>query len=234
MDEQLLKALGFSFHDERLLRSAFIHRSFRNEHPDRVDWLPSNERLEFLGDAVLTFLTAAWLFRSFPDKSEGELSKLRSALVKTDTLAQFARELNLGSYARIVHTQDSPEARERAPLLADLFEALLAAIYLDQGIETARGFVEPFLARESVELISGQRDEDYRSRFQQVAQSRFGLTPTYQTIEEVGPAHAREFTVEVLVGAVRLGVGHGLTKQAAARDAARHALESDLLAREGA
>lgn len=224
MASRLEELIGVTFHDERLLQSAFVHRSFMHEHPERVPGLTANERLEFLGDAVLNFITAAWLYARYPAASEGELTTLRAALVKTNTLAAFARSLNLGAYVRISRGEDTPTARNRAPLLADLFEAILGAIYLDQGLEAARAFVTPFIERQIEAIASGTAEIDYRTRLQEQAQARFGLTPAYRTLDVRGPDHQREFTMEVLVGEQALGVGRGPSKQAAAQAAARAAL----------
>jgi ribonuclease-3 len=223
--EALKQHLGFNFHNERLLQSAFVHRSLMNEHPERLHGLSSNERLEFLGDAILNFLTATWLYGRFPTRTEGELTELRTALVKTTTLARFARSLNLGSYARLPKGQDSEAARDRPPLLADLFEALLGAIYLDQGPDAARAFVQPFLETEIERVLSGESDDDYRTRLQQLAQARFNVTPAYRVISVSGPDHQREFTVEVLIGPESYGEGRGSGKQAAAQEAARAGLK---------
>lgn len=224
MDE-LKRILNIQFRDERLLQSAFVHRSFMNEHPERLGGLTSNERLEFLGDAILNFLTATWLYERFPAGSEGELTEMRTSLVKTTTLARFARELKLGSYVRMIRGPDSEAARNRPSLLADLFESLLGAIYLDQGIEAARDFVHPFLEREIELVLSGLADDDYRTQLQKLMQARFGITPSYNTVSVTGPAHRSEFTVEVLQGSERVGIGVGPSKQAAAQHAACAALE---------
>lgn len=224
MASRLEELIGVSFNDERLLQSAFVHRSFMHEHPERVPGLTANERLEFLGDAVLNFITADWLYRRFPEHTEGELTTLRAALVKTGTLAGFARSLDLGAYVRISRGEDTPAARNRPPLLADLFEAILGAIYLDQGIEAARAFVTPFLARQLEAISTGAADIDYRTRLQEQVQARFNLTPSYRTLAINGPDHRREFTMEVLMGERSLGTGRGSSKQAAAQAAARAAL----------
>jgi ribonuclease-3 len=222
----LADMLGVSFHNLDLLGSALIHRSFLNEHPERTEGLPSNERLEFLGDAVLNLVTASWLYQTFPERSEGELTALRAALVKTPTLARFARMLNLGEHVRISRGEASNAARERPALLADVFEAVLGAIYLDQGVDAATRFVQPFLQQETDLIIAGQSDIDHRSRLQEHIQARQGITPTYRTVQISGPDHRRNFTIEVLVGEERLGVGSGASKQVAAQNAARQALEA--------
>lgn len=220
----LIQAIGITFTDQRLLETALTHRSFVHEHPEKVVGMSSNERLEFLGDAVLNFLTAAWLYARFPERGEGELTGLRAALVKTTTLARFARELKLGNYVRISRGEDSSSARNRSALLADVFEAVLGAIYLDQGIEAARTFVLPFLEREIELILSGNAEIDYRTRLQEQVQAIHGITPTYRTVSATGPDHCREFTVGVLMGQEVLGLGTGPSKQAAAQEAARMAL----------
>lgn len=226
MVAERLEELGITFTNPRFLENALIHRSYLHEHPERTDGLTSNERLEFLGDAVLNFLTAAWLYQRFPERGEGELTGLRAALVKTTTLARFARELHLGDYIRISRGEDTSEARNRAPLLADVFEALLGAIYLDQGIDTVRAFVMPFLEREIDLILSGQVEVDYRTRLQEKVQAEYGITPVYRTVSATGPDHQREFTVEVMMGQVLLGLGTGSSKQTAAQEAARVALDT--------
>ncbi|NWF79283.1 MAG: ribonuclease III [Chloroflexi bacterium] len=223
MTSSLEELIGVPFHDLTLLQSAFVHRSFMHEHPERVPGLSSNERLEFLGDAVLNFITASWLYERFPHHTEGELTALRAALVKTSTLASFARSLDLGRYVRISRGEDTATARNRPALLADVFEAVLGAIYLDQGIDAARAFVLPFLEHQIEAVLSGA-EMDHRTRLQEVSQARFNQTPTYRTVRVSGPDHEREFTLEVSIGQVVLGSGTGPSKQLAAQAAARMAL----------
>lgn len=225
MASRLEELIGVTFNDSRLLQSAFVHRSYMHERPERIPGLTSNERLEFLGDAVLNFLTASWLFTRFPTHSEGELTALRAALVKTSTLAGFARSLDLGSHVRISRGEDTPAARSRLPLLADLFEAVLGAIYLDQGLDAARAFVVPFLEGQIAAIQNGTVEVDYRTRLQELTQARYNQTPTYRTVSVAGPDHRREFTLEVLLGDQPLGIGTGPSKQAAAQQAARAALD---------
>jgi ribonuclease-3 len=222
--EELQQNLGVHFLDEGLLRRAFVHRSFIHEHPERADERESNERLEFLGDAVLNFITASWLYSRFPTYSEGELTHLRAALVKTNTLAGFSRELGLSRSIKISRGEDTPTARNRPTLLADVFEAVLGAIFLDQGLEATRAFVTPFLERHMEAVLNGTADIDYRTRLQEQAQARFNRTPAYRMIDVSGPDHQREFTMEVLIDGVRYGVGAGPSKQAAAQAAAKEAL----------
>jgi ribonuclease-3 len=173
---------------------------------------------------VLNFVTASWLYSRFPDHSEGELTHLRAALVKTNTLAGFSRELDLSRSIKISRGEDTPIARNRPALLADVFEAVLGAIFLDQGLEAARAFVTPFLERHMEAVLNGTAEIDYRTRLQEQAQSRFNRTPSYRMASVSGPDHQREFTMEVLIDGVSYGVGVGPSKQAAAQAAAKEAL----------
>jgi ribonuclease-3 len=226
LEASLQTRLGLIFNDPRLLLGAFTHSSYANERPDKALGLASNERLEFLGDAVLNFITASYLYQRFPARSEGELTDLRTALVRTGTLARFARQLDLGSLIRISRGEDTATARNRPPLLADIFEALLGAIYLDQGLDAVRAFVLPFLDEEIVSIEAGGGEINYRTRLQEYTQAQLSTTPRYRTAAISGPEHQREYTLEVYVGDRLLGVGQGFSKQAAAYEAARVALEA--------
>jgi ribonuclease-3 len=218
----LIAALGYTFHDERLLKSALLHSSFANERPQDTEGLPSNERLEFLGDAVLNFLSASLLYERLPDQGEGKLTSMRAALVRTATLAGFARTLRLGDYVWISMGDESARARQRPALLADLFEAVVGAIYLDGGIDAVRAFALPFLER----ALAAGSPADYKSLFQEWAQADRAITPYYRTVATRGPEHRREYTVEVLLGDVVVGSGVGPSKQAAAQAAAQQAFDA--------
>jgi len=220
--DDLEEALGLTFRDRSLLFQALVHRSYLNENPDSR--LLSNERLEFLGDAVLDALAAEFLFLRYPEKGEGELTLWRSALVRTETLAGFARQLGLGRFLVLGRGVEAEGGRDRPTLLADAFEAVLGAIYLEQGMETARRFLQPFLERALAEA-SGRPPLDDKSALQIAVQGRLGLTPEYRTVDAWGPDHARTFRVEVWVGGRLLGVGEGPSKQLAQQEAARLALK---------
>jgi ribonuclease III len=226
METELAALLGISFQNPQLLAIAMTHRSLCAESPDQAQGLPSNERLEFLGDAILNYLTASWLYHTFPEYSEGDLSAMRAALVKRPALSRFARSLHLGTYARISRNEESRAARQRDAFLADLFEAVLGAIYLDQGIEVARTFVHPFLEQEAAHVLDTNTVVDHRTRLQRKLQAQYGITPIYDTIDASGPDHKRLFTVAVLRNGEQIGVGSGSSKQAAAQEAARLALET--------
>jgi len=218
----LEQAIGIKFRDLALLQRALTHTSYLNENPD-CRW-GDNERLEFLGDAVVDFVTADCLYSRFPDWQEGRLTGLRAELVRADTLAQFAVEKTLGGHLLLGRGEEQTGGRSRAAMLSDAFEALVGAIYLDQGLEAARQFVLPLLEARMKAVASAPRDA--KSRLQESAQSAQHAMPAYVTVEESGPDHARQFTVEVLIQGQVRGRGMGRSKQAAEQAAARAALES--------
>lgn len=224
MDEllELSERLGVDFRDYSLLSRALTHRSYLNENPSSV--LEDNERLEFLGDAVIDFIVAAYLYHHYPEMDEGELTSLRAALVRAETLARFARDIDLGTYLRLGYGEEENGGRDRTPLLCASFEAVIGAVFLDRGIETARVLVEE-LIRPALELIrAGALHKDPKSEFQVWAQARFNITPHYQMIASEGPDHAKTFTVQVVIGEDVWGEGHGRSKQVAAQAAAAEAM----------
>lgn len=221
--EKLMSALGVQFKDPDLLLSALTHRSYVHEHYQTS--LQPNERLEFLGDSVLNFLTAQFLYQTFPQRGEGELTAMRASLVRTGMLARFARQLELGSFLKLGKGEEHSGGRERDNLLADAFEAVIAAIYLDQGMEAADRFLLPYLESEAARIVVHGLQLDDKSRLQERVQSERNQTPRYRTVSAEGPDHNRIFTIEVQAGGDRLGVGVGNSKQAAAQAAARAALE---------
>ena len=223
MAHPLAIRLGLTFHDETLLQTALVHRSKLNERPQRLVGLVSNERLEFLGDAVLNMLAADWLYRHYPTLPEGDLTRMRITLVRTTTLAEFARQLDLSRYAHLGRGEQHV-GRERPSLLADLFEALLGAIYLDQGLPTAQAFLNRFLTPYLTVFGSSGQPRDARTELQELTQARFTVTPTYETVAVHGPDHAREYEVQVLVAEQVLGRGAGKSKRQAAQAAAAAAL----------
>lgn len=222
--QQAEQRLGVHFQERSLLLEALTHRSYIYEAPGMGE--PYNERLEFLGDAILAFLSAESLFRSYPALSEGELTDARAALVKTQTLAGFARSLELGTFLRLGKGEERTGGRERDPILAAAFEALLAAIYLDGGLEEVKKFLLPVLEAAAKHVISQRHFKDDKSLFQELAQAEVGLTPTYRVVKEEGPSHHRLFSVEVLLGEQVAGRGQGRNKQSAEQEAARLALEA--------
>ena len=212
------------FNDQSLLVRAMTHRSFLNEQEDEN--LRDNERLEFLGDAVLDFIITRTLFARFPEMPEGELTRLRSALVRTDTLADLAAELDLGSVLRMGHGEELTGGRKRRNLLCDAFEALLGALYLDQGTERVAEFVTPLLMPMVDYILAEGLHIDARSKLQEWSQGTVGQTPIYEVISEDGPDHEKEFNVVVMIGEQTVAEGQGRSKQMAAQSAARNALRA--------
>lgn len=221
--DALQAALGVNFKDEALLQQALAHRSYLNENP--ALHLVSNERLEFLGDAVLGFVVANELYSRFPDFSEGELTKLRAALVRGETLGRIAASLQLGDYLYLGHGEEESGGRSRPRNLSCTLEAVIGAVFLDSGLDVAESFILRMVNGELEGVVEDKFAADYKSRLQQIIQSERKITPVYRTIEEVGPDHAKTFTVEVLAGDVILGRGSGRSKRAAEVNAARHALQ---------
>ncbi|MBN1992966.1 MAG: ribonuclease III [Anaerolineae bacterium] len=219
----LEQILNLTFSDRALLQRALTHRSYLNENPDYP--LEDNERLEFLGDAILDFITGEYLYHHFPEMAEGHLTNLRSALVRTETLARFATELNLGEYLFLGRGEEEGGGRQRKAILCDAFEALIGAVYLEWGLDCSRQLVVKMIKPALAEILSFDTHKDPKSRLQELAQSHYQLTPTYRTIKEQGPDHAKEFTVEAMIGNKTYGQGTGLSKQTAAQSAAEQALE---------
>jgi ribonuclease III len=215
-------AAGLEFRDPTLLRTALTHSSFLNEHPE-LDW-EDNERLEYLGDAVLDFLLAEHLFLRLPNAPEGELTAVRAALVRRETLARFAAELGVGLTLLLGHGEAETGGRERPATLCATFEALVGALYLDQGLGGVSDFVMPFVEREFADARAESAGKDPKSRLQELAQRALGLTPRYRATSAEGPDHAKMFTVQVVIGETVCGQGEGPNKQSAAQGAAADAL----------
>jgi ribonuclease-3 len=220
--EEFLQVSGLSFKDPSLLRRALTHRSYLNEHPEAVE---DNERLEYLGDAALDFITAAWIYNRHPEMNEGQLTRLRSALVRTEQLAAFAREIQLGEALFLGRGEDSTGGRGRDALLCAAFEALIGAYYLDAGLEAVIEYMEDRLQVAAQSAFDDERLLDARSQLQMWAQAEYGETPEYVTESSSGPDHAREFVVRVSVGEHVSATGSGRSKQGAAQEAAAQALE---------
>lgn len=220
---ELEQELNIVFDDKSLLHRALTHRSYLNEHPDSA--FEDNERLEFLGDAVLDFVTGEYLYHRFPELAEGPLTSLRSSLVRRDTLARFAFRLDLGRHLLMGHGEAESGGRERPALLCAAFEALIGALYLDQGLAAVCSTVEPLIGPEVAQTLRERSDRDAKSRLQELAQSHLRRTPRYVTVAESGPDHAKEFTIEVRIGQKVYGQGSGLSKQHAAQAAAQSALD---------
>ena len=216
--------IGITFEQPALLTQALTHRSFVNEYEGEDD-VRDNERLEFLGDAVLDLLVADMLYRKFPLVDEGELTQLRAALVKTESLAQLGMHCRLGEYLRIGHGEEMSGGRERLTILCRAYEAVVGAIYLDQGMSAVVDFALPPLLELLENIIKNRLHLDARSQLQERLQARLNVTPDYRVAGAEGPEHAKEFRVEVAIGDTLIGSGFGGSKRAAAQEAARAALK---------
>lgn len=221
MYDTLETTLDLHFQDESLLQMALTHRSFIYEKAGKGQ--QCNERLEFLGDSVLACLTADFLYRTYPALDEGELSDVRAMLVKGETLAKFAQEIEIEKYLRVGKGERNAGVSLR--ILASAFEALLGAIYLDQGMEKARTYLLPRIQPLAHQIVEQRLFKDNKSRFQELAQAHDGITPIYRLASQEGPSHDREFTVEVLLGEQVAGLGQGRNKQTAEQAAASAALQ---------
>jgi len=218
----LAQRLGLPFSNYLLLSRALTHRSYLNEHPEAIE---DNERLEFLGDAVLDFLVGAWLYNHYPEMAEGQLTKLRSALVCTDQLAAFSTQIKLGQAMKMGRGEVETGGRQRLALLCATFEALIGAIYLDSGIPAVSRFMEPLLEPAVDQIFSSGRMQDAKSKLQEWVQAHGNGAPTYQTVSADGPDHAKIFEVEVFINGQKHGHGTGHSKQVAAKAAAQEALD---------
>jgi ribonuclease III len=221
-----IASLGVDFRRHDLLRLALTHRSYLNElGVEGVEAATdSNERLEFLGDAVLGMLAAEFLYDQFADLPEGQLTAYRTALVRTETLAAWARRFELDRYLFLGRGEATGPDSVRDRILAGAFEAVIAAIYLDQGLERARSFLMEEFERDADTIISLGQETNYKGRLQELVQEQERVTPTYRTLSVQGPAHDRTFTVEVMISDASMGVGSGSSKRAAQQEAARRAL----------
>ncbi len=219
----LEKKIEVCFKNKDLLYQAFVHRSYLNEHPKF--YLPHNERLEFLGDAVLELIITDYLYKNYPNP-EGELTNWRASLVNSKMLSNVAMELNLNSllYLSKGEAKDT-DSKARQLILANTLEALIGAIYIDQGKERAKNFVEKFIIKKLSQILKNHLYLDPKSRFQEISQDKLGITPTYQVLEESGPDHAKIFKVGIFLEAELVAVGEGKSKQEAQIEAAKKALQ---------
>ncbi len=215
-------ALGLDFNDLALLEEALTHRSYLNEHKTAI---AHNERLEFLGDAVLELSATRFLFDRYPSKPEGELTAYRASLVNTVSIAEVADSLGVNDMLRLSRGEKRDTGRARQIILANAFEALVGALYLDQGYEAADAFLQKHLYPKLDSIIEKKAYQDPKSRFQEASQDKRGITPSYKTIREDGPDHARTFTVGAYLKDEELGRGVGNSKQEAEQAAAVNALD---------
>ena len=220
---EVARRLGVEFANLSLLSRALTHRSYINENMHAIE---DNERLEFLGDAVLDFVVGAWVYNRCPEMAEGDLTRLRSALVRNEQLAEFARQFEVGRALRMGRGEASTGGRERDGVLGSGFEAVIGAIYLDSGLGTVERFMAPLLEGVRERVLSRAEIYDPKSRFQEWAQSAHLGTPRYVTVGSSGPDHARLFEIEVRIHDATYGKGSGPSKQIAAQAAAQAALEA--------
>jgi ribonuclease-3 len=216
--------LNFHFRDETLLLRAMTHRSYTNESGAKTE--DDNERLEFLGDAILNFVTADLLYKRYPQRGEGWLTRLRAALVRTESLGALAVQCDLGAALRMGKGEERNGGRERLSNLCAAFEALIGAVYTDGGIDAVRMFVTPLLEARLEVILREALHTDARTVFQEWSQSEHGITPVYRLVEESGPEHDRVYLMRVYMGADAVAEGSGHSKRAAAQSAARAALEA--------
>ena len=220
----LEKRLGLKFRNPLLLQQALVHRSYLNEMPD--SGLESNERLEFLGDAVLGLVVGSKLFTDYPEHSEGQLTELRVALVRRETLARVAKSLSLGDFLFLGRGEESAGGKGRISNLSAAYEAVVGAVFVDGGMDKARRFIVRSLTSEVAALSKGQNiPADPKSRLQELLQAHFQRAPVYRVVRDEGPDHSKVFTVQVWGGRKALGVGQGKSKQQAEKEAARQALD---------
>ncbi len=221
--EDLFGKIGFGLKNQQLLLEAFTHRSAVNEHSDIA---VHNERLEFLGDAVLELIATEFLYQKFPEKPEGELTNLRSALVKGDNLAEVARKLNLGEFLFLSHGEAKSGGAEKDYILANTVEAFIGAIYLDLGMKRAKEFIEKWILVDLEEIIKYGKHIDAKSEFQELSQEKIGITPHYEVMSESGLDHEKTFVLAAFLDDQKVGEGIGGSKKeaqvAAAADALSH------------
>lgn len=219
---ELSQKLNLKFNNEKLIQNAFVHRSYLNESSDFTE---SNERLEYLGDAVLELITSEYLYDQFPKYQEGMLTNLRAALVRTTTLADVATELNLNDLILMSRGEEDTGGRSNQSILANITEALIGSIYLDLGIDAVNNFLKKHLFTKTDSIIKEADYKDSKSLLQEVSQSNFKETPQYILISEKGPDHDKEFTMKVVIGNKDYSTGTGKSKQLAQEAAARETLE---------
>ncbi len=215
--------IGVGFKNKNLLKTAFIHRSFLNENPNET--LPHNERLEFLGDSVLGFIISNYLYKKYPIHAEGDLTNFRSSIVNARILAKVAKDLGLGNYLYLSRGEEATGGRERQYLLANTYESLLGAIFLDNGLSSATNFVNKNLIPQLKEIIKNKLYKDFKSQLQEVSQAKFNVTPNYKLVSAKGPDHTKIFDTGVYLGKKLLAKGVGNSKQISEQEAAKAALE---------
>lgn len=210
------------FNDKKLFSQVFTHRSYLNESTDETE---SNERLEFLGDSILSFIVSSYIYENYPNLKEGELTSLRSVLTNTQTLYKFADELHLGDHLKLSRGEESTGGRTNKTILANTFESLLGGIFLDQGLEAARTFVHEVIISNMDDVVNTQGLKDPKSMLQEKTQEKDKMSPVYKIVNEEGPDHAKIYTAGVFLNNKLLAEGSGHSKQEAEKNAAANALK---------
>jgi len=221
--EEIETKLGIVFKDKALLDTALTHRSYLNEH--REASLQNNERIEFLGDAVLELIISTYLFKTYPEKSEGELTNIRAAVVRTESLAEESRNLGLGEHLRMSKGEKESGGRDKDYLLANTFEAILGAIYQDQGLDVCREYIERTLLKKVSRIVENNLFIDPKTQAQEIIQAKFKVTPIYEVVKQEGPDHDKIFTVGLKINNKQIAVGTGSSKQKAEEEAAKATVE---------
>ncbi len=221
--KKLSKVLKTKIKDKELYITALTHRSYLNEHPDYP--YPSNERLEFLGDAVLQLVSSEYLFDKYPNSPEGELTNYRAAIVRTVSLAKEAKRLEFGEFLLLSNGEESTGGRDREYILANTFESVLGTIYLENGLDHCREFVERELLYKIEDIVNNESYKDAKSNFQELAQEKLGVTPNYEVVDSWGQDHEKTFKVAVLLDKKEYGAGEGKSKQKAEQKAAKAAID---------
>lgn len=214
--------IGYTFKEKRFIETAFTHRSYLNEN--RATGREHNERLEFLGDAVLELVVTEFLFAKYPDKPEGDLTAYRAALVNTQSISDAATMLGMNEFLLLSRGESRDTGRARMIILANTFEALIGALYLDAGYEVAKKFIGKQLFHKTEEVVAKRLWQDAKSRFQELSQEKTGITPSYQMLDQSGPDHDKRFVVGAFIGETKIAQGEGRSKQEAEQDAAQKAL----------
>lgn len=222
---KLEKEIGITFTQPKLIENVFVHRSFLNEERHNSD-LTSNEKLEFLGDSVLSLITSVYLYNTYPQLNEGLYTDIKASVVRTESLAEIAQQIHLGDYVLLSHGEILNNGRQNKNILADCFEALIAAIFINHGFDSAYNFIEKRLFREKLASIITKKDYlSPKSRLQEIIQAKNKVLPLYKVLKEEGPDHKKYFLIGVYVNDKQIGVGEGPSKKIAEEKAAKNALE---------
>ncbi|MEI6532931.1 MAG: ribonuclease III [Candidatus Roizmanbacteria bacterium] len=225
--QKLESTIKITFSNRKLLQNVFVHRSYLNENRD--SHLENNEKLEFLGDSVLSLITSIYLYKRFPELKEGDYTDIKASIVRTESLAEVGKQLSLGTYLYLSRGEQIGSGHENTNIIADCFEALVASIFIDKGFDTAYDFVEKHLFSDRLPyIVKNKLYLSPKSRLQEVMQAKYKVLPTYEVTQESGPEHQKFFTIKVCLGKKVLGIGSGQSKKQAEEQAAKIALENGI------